>query len=253
MALTVIPFVFPGIRGVRCAFQTRLGGAWPSSAGQEYDGANISYGVGDDTARVRENRRLLYQTLGVVHWIELVQVHGNRLLCDSEPLSNIDQPPVAEADGHATDRPGYGLVIKTADCQPVLLAHTSGRYVAALHVGWRGNRMEFIQSAVAEFCGYYSVLSKDLMAVRGPSLGPGAAQFTGFDTEWGATWREWFDPVAMAMDLWSLTRCQLQQAGLPRQNIFGIDLCTWTLHETFFSYRRAKNSGRQAACIWIVP
>lgn len=41
--------------------------------------------------------------------------------------------PTADGDGLATSRPGLGLLIKTADCQPVLLAHRSGRHIAALH------------------------------------------------------------------------------------------------------------------------
>ena len=51
------------------------------------------------------------------------------------------------------------------------------------------------------------------------------------------------------MDLWGLTRRQLQQAGLPERQIYGLDLCTASNNGQFFSYRREKRSGRQASLI----
>ncbi len=251
MAVTIIPFRFPGIENVRCAFQTRLGSAANSPAGQAYDGSNISYDVGDDAAHVTANRHMLQKQLGFDRWVELKQVHGDVLVLDSQPSSSIDQRPVTEADGHSTAKAGDALIIKTADCQPILIAHESGKDIAGLHAGWRGNRIGFIQDAVARFCAHYNVKPQELMAVRGPSLGPAASQFVNFDTEWGPAWQTWFDDKTMTMDLWSLTRHQLQEAGLQPHRIFGIDLCTWSLNETFFSYRRVKASGRQAAFIWI--
>ena len=53
------------------------------------------------------------------------------------------------------------------------------------------------------------------------------------------------------MDLWGLTRRQLQRAGLPERQIYGLDLCTASNNGQFFSYRREKRSGRQASLIWI--
>ena len=47
MALSFIPFAFPGAPGVRCAFQTR---DWGVSEGP-YGGGNIAYTVGDDPLR----------------------------------------------------------------------------------------------------------------------------------------------------------------------------------------------------------
>ena len=52
------------------------------------------------------------------------------------------------------------------------------------------------------------------------------------------------------MDLWGLTRWQLEQAGLLPRNIYGIDLCTASCNRQFFSYRCVKTSGRQASVIW---
>ena len=48
-----------------------------------------------------------------------------------------------------------------------------------------------------------------------------------------------------------LTRDQLLEAGLPDEGIFGLDLCTASMPDSFFSYRRNGICGRQANVIWI--
>ena len=43
-----------------------------------------------------------------------------------------------DCDGFVTDRKGVVLIVKTADCVPILLADRQAGVVAALHAGWRG-------------------------------------------------------------------------------------------------------------------
>lgn len=250
MALSFIPFAFPGVGGVRCAFQTRH---WGVSEGP-YAGGNIGFSVGDDPLRVSANRLDLAASLGLAAFAEARQVHGDTLICDppAAPLGRFVEPPAfPEADGLATDRPGFGLVIKTADCQPVLVADREGRRIAAFHIGWRGNRARFLQSGLAAFCARYGLAARDLFAVRGPSLGPARSEFVNYASEWGPDFTGWYDASARTMNLWRLTRDQLMEAGLPGDQIFGLDLCTASLPDAFFSYRRDGVCGRQAAVIWI--
>jgi YfiH family protein len=248
MDLTFLPFRFPGIPRVRCAFQTVSPSSPPPRTPR--DGGNISLETGDDPARGPANRNALIRQLGLEALAETRQVHGARILFEPDPAVP-DQPPSLEADGMATTRPGLGLMIKTADCQPVFLAEPSGRFVAALHVGWRGNRQNFPGLAVAEFCARYRLRPEDLSAVRGPSLGPAEAEFVHFDDEWGPEFSPWFDPATHNMDLWSLTRHQLRQAGLRPGRIYSLDLCTMSLPDHFFSYRRDARCGRQGSVVWI--
>ena len=48
-----------------------------------------------------------------------------------------------------------------------------------------------------------------------------------------------------------MPRDQLLEAGLPDEGIFGLDLCTASMPDSFFSYRRDGICGRQANVIWI--
>lgn len=243
-----LPFSFPGLPGVGCAFTSRRGGASPSP----YNGANLSFDLGDDAEAVRANREAVARRLGLSGWCECRQVHGTTMHNDPEP-GDPAREAVLEGDGMFTARPGAGLVIKTADCQPLMLAHESGRYVGALHVGWRGNVAGLPGLGVARFCEAFGLDPAGVLAVRGPSLGPARAEFTGFEVEFGPGFQDYFDPDTRTVDLWRLTRDQLVAAGLRPENIFGMDLCTYDHADTFFSYRRDRMTGRQAGIIWIRP
>lgn len=245
MAVTYIPFVFPGVPRVRCAFQTRYGGVSEGA----WAGGNIGYGVGDNTAHVLANREALRTTLGLDSLVDVRQVHGVVTIIEPDPTTSTDSNPI-DADGMATSRAGMGLMVKTADCQPILLAHESGRFVAGIHAGWQGNRQRYPQGVVRELCERYRVRPESLLAVRGPSLGPSRSEFIHFSSEWGPDFAHWYRSQDSTVNLWQLARDQLLEAGLTSERIFSLDLCTASL-EMFFSYRRDRMTGRQGNVIWI--
>ena len=59
----------------------------------------------------------------------LIQTHSDKICTDK---SNID------ADASITDENDLALVIKTADCCPVLVVCTTTRLIANIHAGWPG-------------------------------------------------------------------------------------------------------------------
>ncbi|MDL2207398.1 polyphenol oxidase family protein [Desulfovibrio sp. OttesenSCG-928-M16] len=233
----IISFSFPGVALVGCAFTTTKAG-------------NMGMVLEPGTeAAVADNRHRLLETLGLERWVELKQVHGDALLADPQP-TDIKSASSLTADGAATRQKGLALAVKTADCQPLLLSDKRGRAVAALHVGWRGNALAFPVTGVIRFCSIYNIDPSEVLAVRGPSLGPSAAQFTNFEQEWPARYRPWFDEASKTMDLWELTKFQLIEAGMLPDNIHSLDLCTYSRSDLFFSHRRG-HSGRQVSLIWI--
>lgn len=234
ISMEYIPFAFPGLPGIRCAFTTRHTGT-----------LSLTGKRGDEWRGVVGTRLALLKTLGVSRWTELKQVHGDTFYTDVA-ATPIDEAPRIEADGAATGEAGHALCVKTADCQPLLLAHPEG-CVAAVHVGWRGNALGFPHTAVTKFCSHYGLDPAEVHAVRGPSLGH--AEFVNFSREWPTGFAPWYDQATRCMDLWGLTRRQLSEAGLQPRNIHSLDLCTYSLNQAFFSHRRG-DGGRQAGIIW---
>lgn len=162
MNLSYLTFHFPGLAHVRCVFTTRLGG---HSSGP-YAGGNLSFDVGDDPQAVRANREELRTALGFARWQELRQVHGQTLHYDLE-ADNFDGPTL-DGDGLCTSQSDCALVMKTADCQAILLADMDGEHIAALHCGWRGNAGNFPANGVRAFCAQYGVDPARIVVVAWP-------------------------------------------------------------------------------------
>ncbi|MCF8103962.1 MAG: polyphenol oxidase family protein [Desulfohalobiaceae bacterium] len=233
-----IPFTFPGLPQVGCLFTTRQASSFSPSSGQSSSQKETAFSMGLGR---------LQKELGFKAWRTVHQVHGQAMVFCTAKNSCAQ----TEADALATAESGLALVVRTADCQPVLLTHASGRFIAALHVGWRANRANTPGIWIDTFCRTFGVEPADLLAVRGPSLSPRKSEFIRFDREWGIGFRLYYNPEQKNVNLWQLTRDQLLQAGLDQENIYGLDLCTHSLPELFFSHRRGRDQGRQAGLIWI--
>lgn len=125
MDLRLLPFRFPGIAGVGCAFQMALP-ARPGASQAERGNISLeagSCGADDEAERVIANRAALRDMLGLRGLAEVRQVHGVVTLFEPEE-QELCRAPGYEADGlaasRAPERELTGLMIKTADCQPYL-------------------------------------------------------------------------------------------------------------------------------------
>lgn len=242
MLTNFIHFQFSGIHSVHCLFHGK------SNINSSTLGS-ITFNRGENNTLILQNRKFLYEKLAMPV-CEISQIHSDKLVFDIDPIQYSEIANI-EADGIATKKRKTALLIKTADCQPILITHKTGQHIMALHVGWRGNKINFIQKAIDEFCAMYQIMAKDLYAVRGPSLGPNESEFINFSSEWGNEYTTWYNEKEKTLNLWELTKFQLHKAGLLYQNIYGLDLCTKTLHHSYFSHRENNNTGRQASIIWF--
>lgn len=239
------------------AFCTRWGGV---SEGRL---ANFNFGVhvGDRDEYLACNRQLLASAFGLPgHDIITVdQVHGDRLLVIDETFQDRRQGGSLEYDGIITRAPGIPVGIKTADCVPLLLTDPRRRLVGAVHAGWRGTALGIAARAVHVFMDTFSSAPGDILAVIGPAIGPccyevdetvfhrfdhtgkGPAVFTG-----GRKAGKWM------LDLAAANRVQIEDAGIPRENILSAGICTSCRHDTFFSHRGERGAtGRQLSFIML--
>jgi polyphenol oxidase len=184
----------------------------------------------------------------------LHQVHGTRIVISD---SDGDRP---EADGIAADDPGVALVVRVADCAPILIADRRLGVVAAVHAGWRSTMQRIAPEAVAALKQHFGSRADDLVAAIGPSLGACCGEMgkevvelfrsAGHDDR---TIERWFVREAGRQphfDLWRANREQLERAGVLPDHIHVAGLCTRTHPDVFHSYRAAgRQAGRMAAVI----
>lgn len=260
---------WPAPPGVHAVFTTRAGGVSPAP----FDSFNLGDHVRDDPLAVATNRQRLTDALGAVRPVFLQQVHGTEVL--TLQLSTRDG---LVADACLSTQPGLACTAMVADCLPVLLAHRSGRVVAAAHAGWRGlvgvqtpgqgvleSTMAALVRAVQRQDSRLSAeqVAADTVAWLGPCIGPDAFEvgaevrkaFVGAEPADAAGFREHAPDKFLANLPW-LARQRLQRLGL--QSVHGNNgmplWCTVSQPLRFFSHRRdtaaGGSTGRMVACIW---
>lgn len=184
----------------------------------------------------------------------LRQVHGRRVVTvGQEHTLPSQQPP--EADGLSAGLGRAGLVIRTADCLPLVLADPRGRAVAAVHAGWRGLVAGVVDEALHRMQTSHGVAPAGLIAVVFPHI-------RGCCFEIGADVAEplrvisreavWKRPGKLRPHgrLEVAVRKQLLAAGVPKDAIDTVPGCTVCDASRFYSYRRdGRGAGRHLTVV----
>ncbi|MDR1079188.1 MAG: polyphenol oxidase family protein, partial [Propionibacteriaceae bacterium] len=135
-----------GPTGCGLAFTNRRGGV----SSPPFDSLNLGNSSHDDPAAVAQNLERLRRRLGLDHLVGVAQCHGRTVWSpDSTDWTEPVWAAGASADALISGRPGVGLLIRVADCLPVLLADRRGRWVAAAHAGRVGLLEGVLEQTVA--------------------------------------------------------------------------------------------------------
>lgn len=191
----------------------------------------------------------------------LHQVHGRTIVGAGAAGGPWSRP---EADGITSNDPAVALVVRVADCAPVLIADAATGAVAAVHAGWRSTMQRIVIEAVTSLRREHGSRPEDLVVAIGPSLGAccgemGEEVVESFRSEGHseASIAAWFERAPGRrphFDLWRANSDQLVGAGVPPQAIHVSRLCTRTHERIFHSYRAAGPlAGRMAAVIRANP
>lgn len=165
-----------------------------------------------------------------------------------------------QGDALVTTLPRLFLVIKSADCLPVLLVDEKRRAIAAVHCGWRGTLLGVLRKAVSVMKGRFGSSPQDILASLGPAIGARCYEV-------GEDVRQLFlarafpaflfrkvpgHPGKYCFDLRGANRLQLREEGMLDKKIFSVDICTHC-DPRFPSFRRDREkTGRMLSFIGLV-
>ncbi|MCL2735344.1 MAG: polyphenol oxidase family protein [Propionibacteriaceae bacterium] len=231
--------------GVGVAFTDRLGGV------SEAPHDSLDLGRPGVDPSVDENVAIVGAAIGCQNLAMCSQVHGTHVVTvdASYPFLGVRRGPAPEADAMVCVDLGMALVIRVADCVPVLLADPKRRVIGAAHAGRVGLLAGVLHETVEAMRG---MGARDITAWIGPHVCASCYEV----------------PPQMAEDAWSLipaTRGRSArgtpaidlgegaQAALIADGVrvTRCDPCT-SCDPRFFSYRRDQGrTGRQAGVIWL--
>jgi YfiH family protein len=225
---------------VDLAFTDRYGGV----SAVPFDSLNLALEGGDDAEATTANlARVLGDFAPDAPVADLHQVHG-AVVDVVDGLQDRQRP---DADGVVTTRPDVVLMVRAADCVPVLLADPVVGVIGAAHAGRPGLAAGVVPATVAAMrergatdvtawigphvCGGCYEVPAEMRAEVG-ALVPAAVA----TTTWGTP----------ALDLGAGVRAQLEQLGA---TVVDVSRCTRE-SDDLYSYRRdGARAGRLAGLI----
>ncbi len=176
----------------------------------------------------------------------LSQVHGDEVLVVDAPMRLGEVP---NGDALVTTTRGLGLMVRVADCVPVVLADVAAGVIGAVHSGRPGTALDIATRTVEVMREHGAV---DLVAWIGPHVCGSCYEVpepmreqvsavvpeTFAETSWGTP----------ALDIGAGVRAQLERAGVEVVDVAGCTLEESSLH----SYRRdGADAGRFAGLVWM--
>lgn len=232
---------------------TRRGGVSPVP----WNSLNLGGTVGDEPAHVRENQSRLLSSVGrdMDTVYDVWQVHGKDVVIANAPRS-LGTAHI-KADAILTDRPGLTLLMRFADCVPILFHDPVRDVVGIVHAGWLGTVHRVVQDTVRTMQARYGSKPEDIRVGIGPSIGPDHYEI-GRDVvlRINNELPEIADYVLREtgghcyFDLWLANSLQLQQVGVKAIEIS--EVCTACHTEDWFSHRAEKgHTGRFGAIIGL--
>jgi YfiH family protein len=243
---------FPQEKLVQAVF-TRIGGV----SLEPWDSLNVGGTVGDERARVVENRLRSFHAVDrdPHSMFDVWQVHSADVVIANSPHNF--SPPEYKADAIITDKPDVTLFMRFADCTPILFFDPVNNAVGIAHAGWMGTVKQVASATVDAMVAAYGTRPSNLIAGIGPSIGADHYQI-GPDVT--ARVSEAFHEDANSLlvrredgvyfDLWEANKLSLAKAGVKQIEISGI--CTACHPEDWYSHRAQKGkTGRFGAIIGL--
>jgi polyphenol oxidase len=147
---------------------TRLGGVSEAP----FDALNIGGNLGDLDANIIENKKKIFAALDIPFstQFDVWQVHGVNVVVPDQPRKPLGE--YQQADAIVTDKSNFTLVMRFADCVPILLYDPVKNIAGSVHAGWQGTVKNTVSYAVRKMGDVFGVKPENILAGIGPSIGP---------------------------------------------------------------------------------
>jgi YfiH family protein len=196
-----------------------------------------------NTSEALDNRRNFLSSLGI-DYRDLIcarQIHGNIIKYvtedDKGSGANAYGGSIPDVDGFITDKKNVPIAVFTADCLSVFIYDPKTPSIGMVHSGWRSSKENIVSKAIKLMQERFNIEPKNLHAGFGSSI-------RGCCYEVSKDFKDYF-PQALVekdgklyLDLASINKEQLMNAGLKEENIFPPQVCTFCHNDEFFSYRK---------------
>ena len=232
---------------------SRRGGVSPVP----WDSLNLGSTVGDEPVRVSKNKSKLLAAIGYFpdQLAQINQVHSAHVEVVNKPLDR--NSVLVQGDAMISNTPGLLMLMRFADCVPIMFFDPVKNAAGIAHAGWKGTVKEVAISVVNELKKQFGTDPSDLITGIGPSIGPdhyevGENVIEEVKSIFPNNWDQILitSPDSVKLDLWEANKISLKKAGV--KHIETAEICTVCNVDDWYSHRAENGkTGRFAAVIGL--
>ena len=216
---------------------------------------NFGGTVGDDPDHVLENHKRAFNAINkpLDSRFDVWQVHGKDILITDHP--RMDSETHQKADGIITAQSGITLLMRFADCVPVMVADPENKIVGIYHAGWQGTLLKVGAEFIDTMKNRFHSKVENLIAGIGPSICSECYQVgEDFKLKFKKVFKKNHERMLKVingsyhLDLWLANRMILEESGVKNIEVAGI--CTAHNPIEWYSHRgEVGKTGRFGAVI----
>jgi YfiH family protein len=234
--LVINPYIFKRFPEISFGFSTKIG----MNRKKPYY-FNMSYSVGDEKNRVKENRVLFSKSIGIDYNSVAYQKQVH-----SDIVTVVEKSGICgKSDAMITAKKNLGLAIGTADCCGIFIYDSVQNIISAVHSGWKGTCKKILLKVLQKLSNDFNSKADNLSCYLSPSIsqhnyevGREVAEL--FDAKYLKSFNDKF-----LLNISEINKDILLNFGVKKNNIQVSKLCTYEYSSILQSYRRdGKQSGR---------
>lgn len=197
--------------------------------------------------RLVENARLFFNSADVV---SCKQIHSDIVTIVDDSMRGTE---ILDCDALITNVRNIPLLIRTADCVPVVLYDPIRRVVANIHAGRVGAQKEIVRKTVEMMQSHFNSIPSDIMAAIGPHICGKCYEVDDvcaqeFGKQYIVGYSNNHKPL---IDIAKACKDQLENIGVDGMNIHSSGICTAENPE-WPSWRRCKCVERLGTFVMLV-
>ncbi|MCX7881279.1 MAG: peptidoglycan editing factor PgeF [Patescibacteria group bacterium] len=173
------------------------------------------------------------------------QIHSANVALVPQQKDDYQIEKIEEVDGLITNKARVLLIVRTADCLPIIYVEKEKGVVAISHNGWRGTIKKISKNIVEKMISLGADKKKIKVAI-GPGIGSccykiDEDRYFQFKTEFdGYSEKIFVYRGSWYLNLALLNYLLLLDWGIKKENIDFFPFCTFCDKKRFFSFRRDK-------------
>ncbi len=170
------------------------------------------------------------KALGTESFVTLEQVHVDATIIVDHPAHRTEH-----ADGAATKTGNLALVMRIADCQPLIVYAPEHDMIGMIHAGWKGVVAGVIPMFYTTVEREWGIRPEETLVGIGPSLCQACAEFTDPAKELPNVDPRFFS--GRCVDSRGAADAQLDAIGVPASQRERSSDCVKCMHDKYWSYR----------------